>query len=119
MAYIRASQGGGGEEVLLWENSGTSDPANPISLSDSKDNYSKIRIDWLPINTESNVVTTIVPSNLIQDNYLSNGTISLYTVYSSGGRGRYVYTASGQHDKIYLTSSLTNCCIPIKIYGIK
>ena len=132
MAFIEtvASGGGGETGTLLWEN----DPTLPaittnIQLSDSVDNYSKIRIEYYPFGTRSPHTISdaekcelIIPTGLISN--ISYNATGAYCVFASGYGTNFSVYCPVANDRTILApmggaSTATYGVMKIKaIYGI-
>ena len=110
--------GGGLTETVLWENNGSTQPSNPINLSQSIDNFSKIAIEYLPNTSATDTYRLEVPSSAITNSQLANGNPIIGSLYSSGSRYLYLYTASDRSKLYFEGSNLTNTNIIKKVIGI-
>ena len=112
------SSGGGSTETLLWQNSGTTQPSFPITLSQSIDNFSKIVIEYLPNTSVNDIYKIEVPSSAISNSQLANGNPIAGSLYSNAGRYLYFYTTTDRTKLYGAGSNLSNTNIIMAIYGI-
>jgi hypothetical protein len=126
MAYIKASQGGGGGETgtLIWSNpnSTLTLASGQITFSDNLSNYTKLRIKWYGGGTtvqtrdETKEMELLIPVANIPTG--ANYSCGLCYVYSSVFN-RYFYKNAGDADNTLRTNAgYATCCVPWEIYGI-
>lgn len=129
MAYIRASQGGGGsgdKGTLIWTNpnSTLTLATGLITLGSNLSNFSKIRVKWYVggssavTRDEEKEVETIMPISIIPLNTALAGAPGLSGVTNTAIY-RYFHHNSGDADNTVRTQcAQATACVPYKIYGI-